>query len=48
MFQIGMKKNLRLKKLKVLCRGHVICDLNREEIVGTFHEKELKNKSKIV
>ena len=39
-----------LKKLKILCLGYVINDLNGEEIVGTFYEKELKkqtNKKKI-
>ena len=39
--QIGLKKYLRLKQLKILCRGHVINDLNGEEIVETFYEKEL-------
>ena len=38
----GLKKFLRLKKLKALCRGHVICDLKGEEIVGTFYEKNCK------
>ena len=48
-FQIGLKKFLWLRKLKILCRGHVISHLKGEEIVGTFHEKELqKNKSKSV
>ena len=48
--QIGLKKFLWLKKLKILCLGYVINDLNGEEIVGTFYEKELKkqtNKKKI-
>ena len=35
-FQIGLKNFLWLKKLKALCRGHVITGLNREEIFGTF------------
>ena len=38
-FQIGLKKFLLLKKLKILCREHVISDLNREEILGTFYKK---------
>ena len=25
-----------------MCRGHVISDLKDEEIVGTFHKKELQ------
>ena len=36
------KEMLWLKWLKILCRGHVISDL--EEIVGTFYEKELFKK----
>ena len=39
LFQVGLKKFLRLKELKVLCRGHVISDLKGEEIVGTFYKK---------
>ena len=35
------------KKLKILCRGHVINDLNSKKVFGRFYEKELqKNKSK--
>ena len=41
-FQIGLKKLLWLKKQKIMCRGHVISDLKDEEIVGTFHKKELQ------
>ena len=41
MFQICLKKFLLLQKFKILFRGHVICNLNREEIVGMFYEKEL-------
>ena len=33
---------MRLKKLKILCCGHVISDLNREEIVGTFYKNKLQ------
>ena len=45
--QIGVMNFLWLKTLKILCRGHVINDLNEEEIVGTFYENELqKNKKK--
>ena len=36
MFQMGLKKFLRLKKIKALCRGHAISDLKGEEIIGTF------------
>ena len=43
--QIGQKKFLWLKKLKILCRGHVINDLNGEEIVGTCYENELQKTS---
>ena len=42
MFQIGLRKFLSLKKLKILWRGHVINDFNAEEIVGTFYKKELQ------
>ena len=42
-FQIGLKF-LRLKKLKILFRGHVVNDPNGEEIAGTFYEKELQKK----
>ena len=41
--QIGLKF-LRLKKLKILFRGHVVNDPNGEEITGTFYEKELQKK----
>ena len=38
-----MKKYLLLKKLKILFRGLIaINDLNGEEIIGTFYEKELQ------
>ena len=46
-FQIGLKKFLLLKKLKILCREHVISDLNREEILGTFYIKELQKTNQI-
>ena len=39
---IGLKKFLWLKKLKILYCGHVINDLNGEEITGTFYENELQ------
>ena len=29
-------------KLKILFHGHVINDLNGEEFIGTFYEKELQ------
>ena len=40
--QIGLKIFLWLKKLKILCWGHVINDPNGKEIIGIFY----KNKSK--
>ena len=40
--QIGQKKLLWLKKLKILCRGHVINNLNQEEIVGTFYKNDFQ------
>ena len=42
MLQIDQKKCLEFENLKILCRGHVISDINGEEIVGTFYEKELQ------
>ena len=38
-----------IKRLKILCRGSVINDLNGKEIVETFYENELQktNKKKI-
>ena len=41
-YRIGQKKDSLLKKLKILFHGHVINDLNGEEIIGTFYEKELQ------
>ena len=43
-FQIGLNRFSRLKKFKTLCSGHVISDLSRGEIGGTFNEKELLNR----
>ena len=39
--QIGQKKFLLLVKLKIQHRG-LISDLNGEEIIGSFYEKELQ------
>ena len=39
--QIGQKKFLLLVKLKIQYRG-LISDLNGEEIIGSFYEKELQ------
>ena len=39
---IGQKKFLLLVKLRTLYHGHVINDLNGEEIIGTFYENELQ------
>ena len=41
MFPIGLKKFLWLKKLIVLCHGHIISDSNSEENIERFDEKEL-------
>ena len=43
--QIGLKKYLLLKKLKITC---VINDLNGEEITGTFYEKELQKANQVI
>ena len=45
--QISLKKFLWLKRLKILWRGHIISDLNGEEIVWTFYEKELHKQNKL-
>ena len=42
---IGRKKFLLLVKLKVHFRGHVVSDLNGEEITGNVSEKELQKTS---
>ena len=45
--QIGLKKFLWLKKLKILCHGkYVINDLNGEETLGLFYEKKCKKQIK--
>ena len=43
--QIGLKV-LLVVKLKIWLHGHVINDLNGEEITGTFYEKELQKTNK--
>ena len=40
---MGLKKFLKLKKLKTVPWTYVINDLNVNEIIGKFHEKELQN-----
>ena len=40
--QTGLKKFLLLVKLNKQFHGHLINDLNREKIIGTFYEKELE------
>ena len=45
MFQVGLKRFLRLKKLKAPFCGHVISDLKGKEITGTFY-KNCKNTKK--
>ena len=42
MLQISQKKFLLLIKLKIQLLGHVVSDLNGEEITGSFYEKELQ------
>ena len=45
MFQIGQKRFLLLKKLKILYRGHsvdIVSDVNAEETVVTLYEKVLQ------
>ena len=42
--QVGLKKYLLLKKLKILFHG-LILFINGEEIIGTFYEKELQKTS---
>ena len=40
---IGLEKSFGFKMLKILCPEHMfISDLNGEEIVKTFYEKELQ------
>ena len=44
--QIGVKKILWLKRLKILFSGgYVINDLNGEKIVGTFYKNRLQKKN---
>ena len=43
--QIGQKELLLLVKLKIQFFGHVVSDLNGEEIIGIFYEKELQKTS---
>ena len=40
--QIGLKKFLWLKKLRILCRGHIINYLSGDEIVVIFYKNELE------
>ena len=42
MLLIGQEKFFLLIKLKILYHGHVINDLNGEEITGSFYGKELQ------
>ena len=48
MFQTGLKRFLRLKKLKAPFCGHVISDLKGKEITGTSYKncKNTKQKTK--
>ena len=38
-------EEILLRKLKRLCHGHVINDLNGKESIGTFYEQELQGTS---
>ena len=43
MFQIGLKKFLLLKKLKTLCRGHLLLViLKAKKLLERFTKKELQ------
>ena len=42
MSEVGQKKFLLLVKLKILFCDYVISDMNDEEIIGTFYEKEFQ------
>ena len=42
MFQIGLKKFLWLKKLKIFSWTYFISNINGEEIAGIFYEKKLQ------
>ena len=47
MFQIGLKKFLRLKKLKTLCRGHVLLVILMEnKFLKLFTKKNCKKQIK--
>ena len=49
MFQIGLQKLLFLKKLKTLCRGQVISDLNgqdKKKLLEPFTKKNCKKQIK--
>ena len=44
-FQIGLKKFLQLKKLKTLCRGHMLfVILKPKKLLERFTKKNCKNK----
>ena len=47
MFQIGLKKSLRLKMLKTLCRGHMLLlILTDKKFLELFTKKNCKKKKK--
>ena len=49
MFQIGLKKLLRAKNLKALCRGHMLLVIVTEKkLLERFTKKITKNKSKSI
>ena len=43
---IGQKRFLLLVKSIIQFRGHVISDMNGEDITGSFYEKELQRTNK--
>ena len=46
-FQIGPKKVLRVKKLKILCHGHMLLViLTNKKLLERFSKKNLKKKKK--
>ena len=48
-FEIGMRKLLRLKKLKLLCHGHILfVILTMKKLLESFTKNNCKNKSKRV
>ena len=40
------RRGFVIKKIKILCHGHVTSDLKSEEIVGTFCKRELQKENR--